>query len=54
METKIKEVKDMTAKELVREWRDIDYHIRNLGVGRWELNYQAELEREMESRGINW
>lgn len=50
MET-VKKVKDMTDKELIQEWNDISFHIRNLGVGRYELHYQAELERELNKRG---
>lgn len=49
-----KQVKDMTKKELLREWRDIEFHIRNLGCGRSEIYYRAELESEMHARGIMW
>ena len=49
---KTEELKDMTDKELIQEWRDIDFHIRNLGVGRWEINHITEVEQELTKRDV--
>lgn len=48
----VKEIKDMTNKELKEEWDGIEYHIRNFAYGRFELNYREDLEREANKRGI--
>jgi len=48
----VKEIKDMTNKELKQEWRGIESHIRNFAYGKWELNYRDELERESDKRGL--
>lgn len=47
---KMKEIKDMTNKELKEEWKSIDYHIKHFSYGRFELNYRGELEAEMDKR----
>lgn len=46
----MKEVKNMSDKELKEEWKSVDYHIKHFSYGRFELNYRAELEAEMNKR----
>jgi len=47
----MKNIFEMNKKELIREYNDITYHIEHLGVGRWELAYQLQLEEEIAKRG---
>ena len=49
----MKQIQDMTDEELVREWKDIAYHIRNFSFGSFELKYQEQLEEELERREDN-
>jgi len=46
----IKELKDMTKKELKEELIGINEHIDNFSYGRFELNYREDILREMEKR----
>ena len=48
----MKEIKEMTNKELKQEWEGINSHIRNFAYGNFELNYRENLEQEAEKRGI--
>lgn len=48
----MKEIQNMTNKELIAEINDIEYHIENLGVGRYEVMYRELLWREADRREI--
>jgi len=47
----MKEVKEMTDKELKREYLAISDHINVCSYGRYELFYQNELAKELYERG---
>ena len=49
----MKELKDMTNKELLNQLNDIENHISNLGYGRFELNYREEIYREIDKRKLD-
>lgn len=48
----VKEIKNMTNKELKEELKSIEYHIKNYSFGRWGLNYRMELEKEIDKRNL--
>ena len=48
----VKEIKEMTDKELKEEWQGIESHIRNFAYGKSELYYREDLEREADKRGL--
>lgn len=48
----MKEIKDMTNKELLQELEGIEQHIKLCSYGKVELNYREELEREINKRGL--
>lgn len=46
----MKEIKDMTIKELKQELVSVEEHIDKFSYGSYELNYRDQLEKELERR----
>lgn len=45
------EVEEMSFKELRRQHKDIETHIRKFSYGKFELYYRGALEKEIMRRG---
>ena len=48
---KVKAIKDMSKKELEKEFIGVTEHIEHMSFGSYELNYQQQLENEIAKRG---
>ena len=49
----VKEIKDMTNKELREEYEGIEQHIKLCAYGKWELNFREDLIKEATKRKID-
>jgi len=49
---KMKDIKDMSKKELIEELNAVEQHIELFAYGRYELNYREQLLMELGRRGV--